>query len=239
MSFVSRIACVVLLGFAPLAQAGKPHYLPADALDAIGLLPAPPAADSEEACAERDFMVALQDRRTPAQIARCRSEVKVTLAAFASVLGPWCTEEGLPRVAELLKRAEHDALYFADQAKDHFQRKRPAAEDPRIQIAVVNEATPSYPSCHSTRGMLCALLLAEMAPRQREALLARGREVGWDRVIAGMHPPSDIVAGRVVAQAVAQALLANRRFRDELLAARRELEQAADRAALASGSPLQ
>lgn len=226
MSNHARVASLaLLLLIAASSRAETPHYLAPDAIDAVRLLPAPPAVDSEEARAERDLMVALQQQRTEGQTARCRSEVIVTLVAFARVMGPWFTVENLPSLAQLLKRAEHDALFFSAAAKNHFQRKRPAAEDPRIQIAVASEATPAYPSGHATRGMLFAVIIAQLAPQQEAALLERGREIGWDRVIAGMHHPSDIFAGRVIGQAAALALLANPRFQEELAAARVEFER--------------
>jgi acid phosphatase (class A) len=225
MSARVRIAGLILLTLlASGVRAEGLRYLSADAVNVVELLPAPAAIDSEEARAERDLMVALQQQRTEGQVARCRSEVKVTLAAFARVMGPWFTEENLPRLAQLLKHAEKDAGVFSGAAKNHFARKRPAAEDPRIKIAVENEDTPAYPSGHAMRGILFATILAQLAPQQQAPLLERGREIGWDRVIAGMHHPSDIVAGRVVGQAVARSLLASPRFQEELAAARAEFE---------------
>ena len=213
MSARVRIACLILLTILASGVRGEGlRYLSADALNVVELLPAPAAIDSEEARAERDLMVAIQEQRTEGQVARCRSEVKVTLAAFARVMGPWFTAENLPRLEQLVKHAEKDTKVFSDAAKNHFLRKRPAAEDPRIQIAVENEDSPSYPSGHATRGIVFATIIAQLAPQQRAALLERGREIGWDRVIAGVHHPSDIIAGRVVGQAVARALLASPQF---------------------------
>ena len=46
--------------------------------------------------------------------------------------------------------------------------------------------------------------------------MERGREIGWDRVIGGVHHPSDITAGRVLGLAVARALLRNPDFQTDL-----------------------
>ena len=43
--------------------------------------------------------------------------------------------------------------------------------------------------------MVWATILVEIYPDQKEAILARGRQIGTDRSIAGMHWPSDVVAG--------------------------------------------
>lgn len=93
-------------------------------------------------------------------------------------------------------------------------------------IPLVSEGEGSYPSGHSTRGMADALILAELVPDARQALLDRGRRIGFDRVIAGVHFPSDVVAGRVLGQAIARALLADPRFRTAVKAAQAEIAAA-------------
>jgi membrane-associated phospholipid phosphatase len=81
----------------------------------------------------------------------------------------------------------------------------------------------SYPSGHSTRGTVFALLLAELFPGQREAILAKGREAGWLRVQGGVHYPSDIYAGRVLGQELARDFLHRPEFQADLAAAKAEL----------------
>ena len=86
-----------------------------------------------------------------------------------------------------------------------------------------NEKSPSYPSAHATCAMVYAIILAELAPYQRPALLERAREIGWNRVVAGAHYPSDVSAGRVLGQAIALALLSDRAFQEELARVKAEL----------------
>jgi hypothetical protein len=49
-----------------------------------------------------------------------------------------------------------------------------------------------------------------------------GQEIGWDRVVAGVHFPSDVYAGQVLGRALAQALLNNETFREQLELAKKE-----------------
>ena len=138
------------------------------------------------------------------------------MSAFQDVLGDSFTPENLPALAGLWKKVDKDMHQITGAAKAHFARKRPAVVESRLEPCGGKETSPAYPSGHATYGMVYAIILAELAPEQRSALLERGREIGWDRVIAGVHYPSDIAAGRVLGQAIAQALLADRAFQREL-----------------------
>lgn len=197
------------------------HYLTPTSIDFVKLLPAPAKVDSQEYKAELETVLRVQESRTEAEIARAQSEQKLKITAFQSVLGATLTAENFPLTAKLLKHAESDSKVFSGAAKDYFARPRPK-HDSRVKPVVEGEDEPAYPSGHATRGILFASILAELDPEHRDALMERGREIGWDRVLAGLHHPSDIVAGRVLGQAVFQAALANPEFQKDLAAAKAE-----------------
>jgi len=52
--------------------------------------------------------------------------------------------------------------------------------------------------------------------------MARGRQIGDDRFLAGMHYPSDVAAGQKLGAEIARRLLANPDFREQLRQAARE-----------------
>ena len=225
------LTLAVCLSFAIPARAERPSYFSPTAVDPIKLLPGPPAAGSAEAREELELMQTIQHDRTKEDVARCASEVDLTLDAFKSAVGPWCTAENLPKLARLFKNVSNDSKPFSNVAKDHFKRPRPAQEDPQLHVPIQNETTFAYPSGHSTRGTMYALILAEIAPSHREAILERGREIGWDRVVAGLHHPTDIYAGRVLGQALAESLLADPKFQAELVQLKKEFSDAEQHAA--------
>jgi acid phosphatase (class A) len=194
-------------------------------IDPVKLLPAPPSADSDESKAELALMVGIQRYRTTAEVERCRAEANLTMAAFASVVGPWLKAQNLPALDGLFKKLDSDSKFLSNTAKTHFCRKRPAMVDPRIQVPIENETSMAYPSGHSTRGTMYALVLAQLVPEKRDALLERAREIGWDRVIAGLHRPSDIMAGRVLGQALVRQLLDDPKFQAELETVKAEFDQ--------------
>ena len=71
-----------------------------------------------------------------------------------------------------------------------------------------------------------SLLLAELFPEKREAILEYGRSIGWYRVIMGKHFPTDIYAGRVLGRAVVRELMKSPAFQRDFAAAKAEVQAA-------------
>jgi acid phosphatase (class A) len=162
----------------------------------VGFVGPFPKADSDEGKADLAIVLWEQRIRTPAEIQRALAEVKLGPGAYATALGHPVDAARYPRTFELIDRVGRDIKVVTDGLKKHFARVRPYHADPRVQPAIEREPSPSYPSGHATRGVAYAVVLADLVPERREALLAQGRLVGFDRVIGGVHYPSDIEAGQ-------------------------------------------
>jgi acid phosphatase (class A) len=74
--------------------------------------------------------------------------------------------------------------------------------------------------------MVLALVLTDLFPDKRDALLARAREIGWHRVELARHYPTDIFAGRVLAQAIVREMKNDPDFQKDLAAAKSEIAAA-------------
>jgi len=156
------------------------------------------------------------------------------LDAFNCALGVKTKLSDVPSLSRLLQRALADAIPVIGPPKDRYARPRPflKADGP-----VCTSLTPefsrsgSYPSGHSTVGWLYALILAEVAPDHASAILARGRAFGESRVVCGVHYASDVEAGYVAAAGLVAVLHAKQAFRDDLEAARVELQRIRQNAA--------
>jgi acid phosphatase (class A) len=233
-----RLGIVLLIGLASGgARADQPLPLFRPGLvDPLKVLPAPAAIDTEEMRQELQTVLRVQETRTQKGAAEARADEKVSLASFQCVLGPWLTADNLPRLDAVLRRAEKEARAFSGPAKRHFQRPRPATVDSRVK-PLLEKTDAGYPSSHAVRGQLFAVLLADLARDKADALLARGRAIGWSRVVCGVHFPSDVIAGRTLGQALAVEMLANPTFRQEWTEVRKEFQAARRRqgAAPASG----
>lgn len=146
--------------------------------------------------------------------------------AFAPVLGASFTVDAYPRTAGVLSRVRAPLGAAILVAKNRFDRDRPFEVDAAVTPCIAPDdrlrASGSYPSGHAAFGWAWALVLAELAPEHADAILARGREYGDSRVVCGLHYPSDVEAGRVVAAGALARLHAEPGFRAELDAARAE-----------------
>jgi acid phosphatase (class A) len=215
---------VVALCVAPLRTAAQ--YLPAGRPDVVALLAPPPVPGSAEQAADLDTAFRAYSAASPDDRAHSIDEIKLKVFHFAPAIGPWFTPGKFPKTEALFKEIEAEAKAVTSRGKKHWQRIRPYHVDPaRFSNAIEHEEITdySYPSGHSTRATVFALLLAELFPDKHDALLALSRDIGWRRVEGGVHYPTDIYAGRVLGQAIVRELLVNPVFQHDLAAAKAEL----------------
>lgn len=221
----SRIALALLLFCSGTLFAKAPaafHYLAPDSVSIQSILSGPPSPGSTPDKADLQAVLACQQERTPRDIARARSEEDLSPAAFADVFGKWFTPEKLPLTFGLLTNAGADTEAIGSAAKKLWRRPRPPLQDPDIHPVLKVPASASYPSLHAARGILWALILAKIAPDLQDRILARGRQIGRDRVIGGVHFPTDVAAGQMLGRALAERFLASPRFQQDLKQAQAE-----------------
>ena len=84
----------------------------------------------------------------------------------------------------------------------------------------------NYPSGHSTVGTLMGIELSSMLPEKRAEIMARAWEYARNRVVGGIHYPSDIEMGRISGTVIAQTISTHPDFSQEFEAAKAELRAA-------------
>jgi len=213
--------CLFLLVALPLLA--DSHYLTPGRPDGVALLAPPPTVGSAEEAADLASARAVFKARTPAEQARAFKDASLSMFLFTPAIGPFFQPGNLPKTEALFQKVKTDIAEPINTAKDFWKRRRPYQMDEDLTLGRP-EKSFGYPSGHSTRGIVQALLLAELFPEQKEAILAIGRDIGWDRVLIGKHFPTDICAGRVLAQAIVRELLASPAFQRDLAEARTEVQ---------------
>jgi acid phosphatase (class A) len=217
------ILCLLLVTAWPLCADSQ--YLSPGKPDGVALLAPPPAVGSAEEAADLASARAVFKARTPDERARAFKDASLSLFLFTPAIGPLFQPGKLPKTEALFQKVKTDLAEPINTAKDYWKRRRPYEMDEALTLGRP-EKSFGYPSGHSTRGTVQALLLAELFPERKEAILATGRDIGWDRVLIGKHFPTDIYAGRVLAQAIVRELRASPAFQHDLAEANAEVQGA-------------
>ena len=203
------------------------HYLAPGEPDAVALLAPPPLLNSPEQAADLAETISVHKHRTEAEETAAKSEQKFSVFAFASAIGPVFQPGKLPKTEAFLQSVLDDSESVTDNAKNYWKRPRPYVTDPKLAKGADDlEKSFSYPSGHSTRGTVFALVLADLFPDKQDAILATGRDIGWHRVELARHYPTDIYAGRVLARAIVRDMKMNPHFQQDFADAKNEIAAA-------------
>ena len=208
-------------GAAPKAM----YYIDPAVLDLPALIVDPPVVDSAANKAELAELHRIEQTRTPAQVAAAKAdEDEEDMFAYKNVLGAGFTPGALPITAELGMHVKDEQSVAGSALKAVFARPRPYQADKTLHpVCAVTTLPNSYPSGHALTGYLEAFTLAEIVPERRAEILARADDYAHNRLVCGVHYPSDIEASRRVAYVVFGSMMATPKFQSDLAEARAEM----------------
>ncbi|MQM28101.1 phosphatase PAP2 family protein [Glycomyces albidus] len=168
-------------------------------------------------------------------------------APDGAATGPGSTASDLGKVAELVNalRGPHAS---SNPSKLAFQYPRPwrMNEDSEVvptggipvlglpaydtdvavspQLLRQRSASPAddggFPSGHANAAYLAAIAYAYAVPERFQEMLVRASDVAQSRITAGMHSPVDVMGGRILATALAAAVLYDDAYAELRAAAR-------------------
>jgi acid phosphatase (class A) len=210
------------------AAAKQAAFVSAEQAQAVSILPDPLADGSPEQQAEIAALHAIEAIRSKAQEEAARADAEdKSVFVFRTVFGDRFNADNLPLTAALAGRVDENSSVISGAAKKSFHRLHPYTFDTTLHPACKSKGEPeSYPSGHALRGWLLALMLVEMVPEKRDAILSRAEDYGHNRLVCGVHYPSDVAASKPLAYAVHALMTQNADYRRELAAARAELRGA-------------
>ncbi len=138
---------------------------------------------------------------------------------------PDSTAENLPITTAFFKDVAADGGRVVNPARAQFNRQRPMAVDKRVE-PVVSANGGSYPSGTAAFAYVSGILLANMAPEKAAAIFARAADWGHNRVVAGVHYPGDVEAGRIAGSVIDNVLLHDAAFMADFAKAKAEVRHA-------------
>ncbi|MDV6317208.1 phosphatase PAP2 family protein [Idiomarina sp. HP20-50] len=91
--------------------------------------------------------------------------------------------------------------------KNSFRRQRPSELNLSFAALIVASDKFSFPSGHTAAAVLFAIITYHYYPTSGLVCFAWATGIGASRVVVGVHYPSDIVAGAVLALLVSELVL--------------------------------
>jgi acid phosphatase (class A) len=209
------------------ALADQDAYLPPSRVDLTLILAPPPQPDSAAGKADLQAVLDAQQNRTPAEAASAQADAEVSVFRFADAIGTSFNAANLPVTTKFFDRVRAAESPVVKAAKAFFKRPRPFLTDPAIKPIIKPPPDQSYPSGHSTFAYTVAIILANMLPEKAAAIFARAGIYAHNRVVAGVHYPTDIEAGRISGSVIDNVLLHDALFMADYGKARIEVRHAA------------
>ncbi len=207
--------------------AGELPYLTTKQLNIIPFLPTPVLNGSPQDKEQQAQVIAIQKAASPERIALANKDSEETVyAMFSSVMGAQFQPANLPVTTHVFARIGETEDAVVDPVKSYFGRIRPFLNNPEIKALVKPSSSNSYPSGHTSRSTMMAVILSSMVPEKRNEIFERANDYAQSRIIGGMHYPNDLEAGRRAGSAMAATLLASPTFMADFEAARSELRKA-------------
>ncbi|MER8488710.1 phosphatase PAP2 family protein [Mesorhizobium australicum] len=213
---------LLVVGSTARAEDAKPFITNKD-VDLTMILPPPPANDSAETKAELGEVLTMQVTRTPEMEARAIADAEENVWRFADVMGPNFNKDKLPKFSAFFDRVVETEGAVVDPAKDVWKRPRPHQLSDLVKPVVKLSSSGSWPSGHATVGTMMGIILSDMVPERRAEIMARAAEFAHNRIVGGIHYPSDVEMGKISGSVIAAVLLNRDDFKAEYDVARAEL----------------
>ncbi len=172
------------------------YYVPAEQFKTAAFAN-PPAPDSETQKADLATILDWQARRTKADCKKAKKTAKAGYEFFWGEKDPFPSPLP-PEAKTFFNNLSSDLEDSVTNMKERYRRPRPFKAYPGQAEPCINKAWGySYPSGHSSFSRVFADVLSDIVPERRSEFIAKADEIALDRVIGGVHFPTDIAAGKV------------------------------------------
>jgi acid phosphatase (class A) len=214
----------------------KPYYLSGSQVKSLSESVKFPANSSDQVRKELDYLLDLQNKRTPEHVKRVEflgnigywpsvnlipshlsygQNLKDLFFESRELLGEDINAKNFPNVSRLLQGVMQDMRVMEFTIKYKRFRPRPYHLESKLEpLTKIN--SPSFASGHTLWAFLQAFMWSEIVPEKQKEFTALAEEIRRSREIMGIHYPSDNEASRQVAFNMLQYYFKNEIFRKDL-----------------------
>lgn len=157
--------------------------------------------------AEVDILLDYQNERTQEECRVAASQDRTGLKKlFVENGGPLTEKEAKSlrlKMAFLYPQVGYNIL----KAKNLYEIPRPYDSHSVIEPCIPKESSYAYPSGHTTLARVIGRVLSEVYPERAALFMKRANEVSENRMIGGVHYPSDVAAGKLFGDAISELII--------------------------------
>lgn len=146
----------------------------------------------------------------------CQLAAENENTSLAQIFGAVLSEDEVSRMSKFMLKALASSGINALIAKKTFNRPRPYVANPLIKPCISLENSAAYPSGHTMIARVYARILSAVYPERAEKFLALADQYAEYRVIGGVHHPSDVKSGKILADHLATKMIDTEDFVHEL-----------------------
>lgn len=177
----------------------------ADSDDVLGPFPAKGTVEEKH---DLDQLLYYQKNRTTEQCAEAQSEANnASIETFFGGKHNLLSSNEIAAVSKKLRWLTAKTGMKIFYYKTKFSRNRPYEIYPQVKPCIELENSKSYPSGHTTLARVYARILSVIFPERSALFMKRADEVGLNRILGGVHHPSDVEAGKKLGDAIADDYL--------------------------------
>jgi acid phosphatase (class A) len=173
----------------------------------MALLGPYPEDDSLEGHEDLRILLKYQDTRTPEECRIAASQEQVTLVNLFVLNGGPLTRQEARRLSVRLLPLYAVAGINIHRSKVLFSRDRPYDTHSLLTPCIPKESSFAYPSGHTALARALARVLSERFPERAEQFMQRADSVSNNRIIGGVHYPSDVAAGKKLGDEIAHFMI--------------------------------
>lgn len=209
---------------ATLATQASRTYVDIEALRQAPF-PPPPAPGSLAQREDEQAVLAWQGRRVDADCARAEATFFVSFRHLWGERSPF-PEPLAHEVQAFFDRLDAEIGSLSRIMKARFRRPRPDGAR-GCPGSGRRGGGYAYPSTHAAISRVFAHVLADLVPERRDEFFQRADSIAHDRLVIGVHYPTDLAAGKELADRFHAALLQSSVYQADLARVRTWMTQSA------------
>ena len=204
----------------------KNQYLTTDITDSLKVVISDfPVKDSSLQLSDESTLRQYQKSRTKEDCHRASTEVEVTLQSFYGQPYGILNADQIKILQPLYDQIRLEGGPYIGRTKKMFKRQRPYDYLKGLQPCIAKEPSLAYPSGHATLAALYGMVLIDLMPQNKTTILARSEQLGLDRILAGVHHPTDVIAGKKMGLAIYEQIKKSPSYLEDIEKYKKQLEK--------------